>query len=70
MFAGERLSGQSELRHVIFGLSPAEPPLLEDWSLTIAPGTRIAIAGGSGSGKTKLGEIAWGLLEVWGGALC
>ncbi len=50
----ESLTGAIELRNVSFAPAPGEPPLLEDVSITIAPGAFVALVGGSGSGKSTL----------------
>lgn len=65
----ERLSGHIELRNVSFGFSPDSPPVITDLSLTIAPGSRVAITGASGSGKSTLAKIALGLYELRGGVV-
>jgi len=46
-------TGRIELDHVAFGYADSEP-ILEDVTLSIAPGERLGIVGGSGSGKTTL----------------
>jgi len=64
-----RLSGRIEVRNVTFGYSKQEPPLLEDVSLTLEPGQRIALVGSSGSGKSTLVMLIVGLLQPWSGEI-
>jgi ATP-binding cassette, subfamily B, bacterial len=64
-----RLSGAIELERVSFRYSPDEPCVLEDVSMTIQPGARVAIVGRTGSGKSSLARLIAGLYEPTSGRI-
>ncbi len=54
----ERASGRVELEHVVFHY-PARPevPALDDFTLMVKPGERVALVGPSGAGKTTVFQL-------------
>jgi ABC-type bacteriocin/lantibiotic exporter with double-glycine peptidase domain/CRP-like cAMP-binding protein len=56
-----RLLGELELKDVTFRYGPTSPPVLENLDLHIMPGEKVALVGGSGSGKSTVARLLTGL---------
>ncbi len=57
-----------ELRRVGYRYGLRSEPIVNDVSLSVGRGRKVAVVGSSGSGKTTLAKIAAGLLSPWSGA--
>ena len=57
------------LENLTFGYTAMEPPVVEDFSLEVQPGRKVALVGRSGCGKTTVGKLACRLLDPWSGSV-
>ncbi len=64
-----RATGAVEFEHVSFGYDDAGRTVLRDVSFTVAPGTRVAIMGATGVGKTTLVNLLTRFYDPTAGAV-
>ena len=64
-----KLKGEVELRNVTFGYSRLANPTVSDFSMHLKPGSRIAIVGASGCGKSTVSKLVTGLYQPWEGEI-
>ena len=61
--------GRVVFDRVTFGYNPHEPPLIDSLSFSIGSGQRVALVGGSGSGKSTVARLLAGLIRPWSGSI-
>ncbi|MGI5977656.1 MAG: ABC transporter ATP-binding protein [Candidatus Limivicinus sp.] len=66
--SGEEIDGSVTFAHVHFGYLP-EKTVINDFSAVIRPGTRVAIVGPTGAGKTTIIKLLMRFYDVSSGAI-
>ena len=62
-------AGEIAFDHVTFGYAGAATPLYRNFSLTIAPGERVALVGPTGAGKSTFVKLLERLYDLQGGRI-
>ena len=63
----EKLKGDVELKNVTFGYARLQAPVITDFSMHVKSGSRVAIVGSSGCGKSTVSKLITGLYRPWEG---
>jgi NHLM bacteriocin system ABC transporter peptidase/ATP-binding protein len=69
LITNQKLEGYIEIKNLSFGYSILEEPLIKDFSLKLTPGSRVALVGGSGCGKSTIAKLLAGILTPWSGEI-
>ncbi|AFY46619.1 NHLM bacteriocin system ABC transporter, peptidase/ATP-binding protein [Nostoc sp. PCC 7524] len=62
-----KLQGYIKIHGLTFGYNRLDEPLIKDLSFNLKPGQRVALVGGSGSGKSTVAKLLTGLYQSWSG---
>ncbi len=66
---GAPMRGMVEMSAVSFGYASGREPAIQDLSLQVKAGERVAVVGATGSGKSTVGRLITGLLKPWSGEI-
>ncbi|MDD4587161.1 MAG: NHLP family bacteriocin export ABC transporter peptidase/permease/ATPase subunit [Heliobacteriaceae bacterium] len=67
--AYKKLEGYIEIKELSFGYNPWDAPLIEHFNLRLKPGSRVALVGGSGCGKSTVAKLITGIYTPWSGEI-
>ena len=64
-----KLKGNVEVNHITFGYSRLSDPLINDFSMSLEAGSRVAVVGATGCGKSTISKLISGLYDPWEGTI-
>ena len=64
-----KLKGNVEVNHITFGYSRLSDPLINDFSMSLKAGSRVAVVGATGCGKSTISKLISGLYDPWEGTI-
>lgn len=67
--APDKLSGEIDIKNLSFGYNKYSPPLIENFSMKIKKGSKVAFVGPSGCGKSTLARLISNLYQPWSGEI-
>lgn len=57
------------MSNVSFGYAPLGKPVIKDFSVKVEPGKSVALVGSSGSGKSTVAKLIYGMYRTWSGEI-
>ena len=67
--AGAELGGELQGVGLVFGFDRSQPPLVDGVDIRVPAGSRVALVGSSGSGKTTIARLLLGEIQPWAGTV-
>ena len=68
-FKKEKLEGLIKVKNLSFGYNSLEQSFINKFNVEIKPGSRVALVGGSGSGKSTIAKLICGIYQPWEGEI-